>query len=244
MKGFAQVDVLNTSSNTITVSGFGPTIEQAFEADQLTFEVGQEWLSRGEAVLSDIKIGDTITIGLDIPQDNDALFGHIWATNENSTIKLIDHPESYTFPKDPFVPTANTTINEADLATFDDKHRINGVSLNEVDPTLFEAGILDAFALDGPQQVILYSYAHVDSASDKTAAFSSLGANIEKATGLSTIEVLIPTDNEHLFDGETTLSQIKAGDTVVIQLVLSYGENTLSGANVWLVDESGKVITQ
>ena len=219
VKGFAQVDVLNASSNTITVSGFGPTIGQAFEADQLA-------------------------IGLDIPQDNDALFGHIWATNENSTIKLIDHPESYTFPKDPFVPTANTTINEADLATFDDKHRINGVSLNEVDPTLFEAGILDAFALDGPQQVILYSYAHVDSASDKTAAFSSLGANIEKATGLSTIEVLIPTDNEHLFDGETTLSQIKAGDTVVIQLVLGYGENTLSGANVWLVDESGKVITQ
>ena len=88
VKDFAQVDVLNAGSDTITVSGFGPTIEQAFEADQLTFEVGQEWLSKGEAVLIDIKIGDTIAIELDIPQDNDALFGHIWATNENSTIKL------------------------------------------------------------------------------------------------------------------------------------------------------------
>ena len=56
--------------------------------------------------------------------------------------------------------------------------------------------------------------------------------------------MLIPTDNEHLFDGETTLSQIKAGDTIVIQLVLDHGENTLSSANVWLVDESGKVIVQ
>lgn len=56
--------------------------------------------------------------------------------------------------------------------------------------------------------------------------------------------MLIPTDNEHLFDDETTLSQIKAGDTIVIQLVLDYGENTLSSANVWLVDESGKVIVQ
>lgn len=36
----------------------------------------------------------------------------------------------------------------------------------------------------------------------------------------------------------------KAGDTIVIQLVLDYGENTLSSANVWLVDESGKVIVQ
>lgn len=42
VKGFAQVDVLNASSDTITVSGFGPTIKQAFEVDQLTFEVGQE----------------------------------------------------------------------------------------------------------------------------------------------------------------------------------------------------------
>ena len=38
----AQVDVLNASSDTITVSGFGPTIKQGLEVDQLTFEVGQE----------------------------------------------------------------------------------------------------------------------------------------------------------------------------------------------------------
>lgn len=159
-------------------------------------------------------------------------------------MELIEHPETFPEPLDSSLPENKTTIEEKDLNVFDEAHRIEGVQIEKVNPTLLKGGVLDAFALEGPQQIILYSYAHVDSVSDKTAAFSSLGANIEKATGLSTIEVLIPTDNEHLFDGETTLSQIKAGDTVVIQLVLGYGENTLSGANVWLVDESGKVITQ
>ena len=159
-------------------------------------------------------------------------------------MELIEHPETFPEPLDSSLPENKTTIEEKDLNVFDEAHRIEGVQIEKVNPTLLKGGVLDAFALEGPQQIILYSYAHVDSINDKTATFSSLGTSIERATGLSEIEVLLPTSNEHLFDGEATLSQIKTGDTVVIQLVLGYGENTLSSANVWLVDESGKAIVQ
>ena len=168
----------------------------------------------------------------------------MWATTENGRVRLIEHPETFPETADSSLPENKTTIEENDLDSFDEAHRIEGVQIEKINLTLLKDGILDAFALDGPQQIILYSYANVESTTDKTATFNSLGANIKKTTGLSEIKVLIPTSNEHLFDGEATLSQIKPGDTVVIQLVLGYGENTLSSANVWLVDESNKVITQ
>lgn len=241
--GSAQITAIDESTNTITVSDYGPTLKNALERDQLTIEVGQEWLSRGQALLSDLTIGETVVVEFAMPQDNDPLFGYVWATDLDGNVKLIDHPESYTFPENPFTPSTSITIEEADLTTFDEAHRISGVSVSEVDPTLYEDGILDAFFLDVPKQIVLYCYARVSSVSDKTATFDSLGTNIVNATSLTSVELLIPTRSEHLFDGEATLSQVKPGDTVVLQLVLGYGENTLTSGNIWLVDESGKATT-
>lgn len=241
--GSAQITAIDESTNTITVSDYGPTLENALERDQLTIEVGQEWLSRGEALLSDSTIGETVVVEFTMPQDNDPLSGYVWATDSDGKVKLIDHPESYTFPENSFTPSTSITIEEADLTTFDEAHRIFGVSVSEVDPTLYKDGILDTFFLDGPKQIILYCYARVSSVSDKTATFDSLGTNIVNATGLTSVELLIPTRSEHLFDGEVTLSQVKPGDTVVLQLVLGYGENTLTSGNIWLVDEPGKATT-
>lgn len=242
--GFAQIDSIDVSSRTITVSHFGSTIENALNSRGLTLEIGQTALSEGQAIFSDVAVGDKIAISFYFPQENNPLFGFMWATTENGRVRLIEHPETFPETADSSLPENKTTIEENDLDSFDEAHRIEGVQIEKINLTLLKDGILDAFALDGPQQIILYSYANVESTTDKTATFNSLGANIKKTTGLSEIKVLIPTSNEHLFDGEATLSQIKPGDTVVIQLVLGYGENTLSSANVWLVDESNKVITQ
>ena len=237
LMGFAQLDAIDTKANTITVSGYGPTIKDALVQDRLTLEVGQEFLSRGEALFSDVEVGDTVAIDISLPQENDPLFGYMWATDSNGQVKLIDHPESYVFPEDPFIPSNNTTIQKEDLAVFDDAHRIYVVDVSEVDPELYKDGILDTFPLDGPQQIILYGYAHVDFVTNKTAMFSSLGSNIEKATGFSSLELLLPTSSDHLFYGEATLSQIKPGDTVLLQLVLSFGKNNPSSGNIWLVNE-------
>lgn len=98
--GFAQLDAIDAKTNTITVSEFGSTIENAFEQNSLTLEVGQDWLSCGEAILSDVKVGDTIAINIGIPQENDPLFGYMWATDNDGQVKLIDHPETYTSPEE------------------------------------------------------------------------------------------------------------------------------------------------
>lgn len=237
LMGFAQLDAIDTDTDTITVSEYGPIIKDAFEQDKLTLKIGQEYLSRGEALFSDVKAGNTILIAINVPQENDPLFGYMWATDSNGQVKLIDHPESYVFPEDPFIPSNNTTIQEEDLAVFDDAHRIYAVDVSKVDPELYKDGILDTFPLDGPQQIILYGYAHVEFVTNKTAMFSSLGSNIEKATGFSSLELLLPTSSDHLFYGEATLSQIRPGDTVLLQLVLSFGKNNPSSGNVWLVNE-------
>ena len=73
--GFAQIDAIDTNSQTITVSHFGPTIENALNSKELTLEIGQTALSEGEAVFNDVAVGDKVAISFYFPQENDPLFG-------------------------------------------------------------------------------------------------------------------------------------------------------------------------
>ena len=144
------------------MSHFGSTIENALNSKELTLTIGQTALSEGQAVFSDVAVGNKIAISFYFPQENDPLFGFMWATTEDGKVKLIEHPETFPETADSSFPKNKTTIEENDLDSFDEAHRIEGVQIEKINPALLKDGILDTFALDGPQQIILYSYANVD----------------------------------------------------------------------------------
>lgn len=243
--GFAQIDHIDEPQGSITVSGYGPTIEKALEAKQLTLETGKGYLSRGEALLSDVSEGDLVAVEFMLPQDSDPYFGFIWATDDQKNIRLIDHPETYTkTPSSSALPNNDISINAEKIYSLDEAHSISVGYITNVDPSLFEEGVLDSLALEVPQQIILYSYATVDSVSDKTATFSRFGSNFREIIGADSLELLINSSDEHLFNGEATLPQIAEGNTVVLSVVLGFDSSDVSTGYVWLVDEQGAVIPQ
>lgn len=246
--GFAKLDAKDPAANTITISEYGPNIEKATNSDHLTLSMAKRPFVLGEASFDDVSVDNRIAFTFDVSNDGGFSNGAIWATDGNKAIRLIDHQNTFSnhsqSQTDSTLPLNRIFVNKENLKTFDEAHTINGVKVEDVNPSLFREGIFDSSAFDGPQQVILYGYAHVDSISDNTVTVSDFGSNIKAIIKVDSLDLIIPDKSDHLFDGETTVTQLKANDDVVIQLVLGLGGNNLSSGNVWLTDAHGNVALQ